>query len=799
VKVSLEWLRRYVEIEETPEVLAHDLTMFGLNVEEIHRNDAPFSGVVYGRVLEVEKHPQADKLSLCLVDVGRGEPLRIVCGASNVRPGIAVPVALHGAVLPDGFKIKRTKIRGEKSEGMICSERELAIGEDADGIMELSFEEQPGVDIGSRLVSGDVILDIEVTPNRPDQLCHLGIAREISALYQRPLAVPEVFSLERDETFRLEIENQKDCPRYSAAFIENVKVQQSPDWMQELLKAVGVKPINNVVDVTNFVLMELGQPLHAFDREKLAKDTIIVRRARKGEYLVTLDGEKRELDGEVLVIADSEHPVALAGVMGGEETEVTDRTTRLLLESAMFESRLIRSARQRFKLETEASYRFEREGDVGITKTALERACFLLEAMGAGEPRSFCRDLVPDPSVLEQTRLPLRVSQANRVMGTHLSASDISTLLERLELESTGFDNSLEVSIPSFRRDLNQEIDLIEEVARLYGYDNIGRDRDAGRGGYVFAVRHESDRSRQSVCDYMSARGFIEVITTSFMDPEDPVRIGWKESDPRRKALPIENPLTAIQSHLRTSLLPGLLHVVKRNPPGEHEGLRLFEMGKVFIPAPNGAGLPTEELHLIALFARKALPLQWLEKQRDFGYFDMKGELEALLEFTGMEMESLSISRAGEEDMGYLFNCFNDKVLLIECGMLSKRVTHRFDVDTPVFYFDLSVEGLQGASGRYRAISPYPAVKRDLCLIANEKVTFGDITKLVKKRAKYLESISLFDYYRDGRIGAGKRSYTFRLGFRSIEGTLDDTAVDREIERILESLKRELQVTLRLE
>lgn len=795
MKVSLEWLGRYVEIAETPEVLAHDLTMFGLNVEEICRTEARFSGVVFGRVLEVEKHPKADKLSLCLVDAGGDEPLRIVCGATNVHPGIGVPVAVHGAVLPDGFKIKRTKIRGEASEGMICSEKELGLGEDADGIMILPFDEEPGTDLKSRLASGDVIFDIEVTPNRPDQLCHLGIAREIGALYQRPLTLPEIFTLEKDESFRLEIEDPGDCPRYSAAFVDNLTVGPSPAWMQDLLSAVGVKPINNVVDVTNFVLMELGQPLHAFDRDTLSKDTIIVRRAMGGEVLVTLDGEKRELDKGILVIADAERPVALAGVMGGEETEVTGGTRRVLLESAMFERRLIRSARQRFKLETEASYRFEREGDIGITVFALERACALLKGMGAGEPGDSLRDLVPDPSVLEEKRLPLRVSQANRVMGTRLSATDLSTLLDRLELASSVSGERIDVSVPSFRRDLKQEIDLVEEAARLYGYDNIGR--DGSQRGYVFAMRDESDLTRQRLCDYLAARGFAEVITTSFMDPDDPARVGWKETDPRRNALPIENPLTAIQSHLRTSLLPGLLHVVRRNTSGEHEGLRLFEMGKIFLP--EAKGLPSEELRLIALMTRKALPLQWLEAQRAFDYFDLKGELEALLEHIGVKGESLGIVRTDDGDQGYLFKLYNDKVLLGEFGMLSSRVTSRFDIDSPVFYFDISMEGLRAPGGRYGAISPYPVVKRDLCLIAGEKVTFTDITNIIKKRAKNLETISLFDYYRDGRIEEGRRSYTFRLGFRSSEGTLDDAAVDKEIERILESLKRELQVTLRME
>ena len=795
MKVNLEWLKRYVEIEESPETLAHDLTMFGLNVEEICTSEAPFTGVVFGRVIEVEKHPKADKLTLCSVDAGGEKPLRIICGAPNVRAGLGVPVAIHGAKLPNGLKIKRTKIRGETSEGMICSEKELAIGDDADGIMELSFEEEPGTDIGTRLVASDVILDIEVTPNRPDQLSHLGIAREIAALYQRPLVIPESTTLETDDSFSLEIENDTDCQRYTAAFIDNVTVGPSPAWMQELLTSVGIKPINNVVDVTNFVLMETGQPLHAFDRDELSRDTIIVRRGLKGESILTLDGEKRQIDSELLVIADAERPVALAGVMGGEETEVTSRTSRVLLESAMFERRLVRAARQRFKLETEASYRFEREGDIGITKFSLERACHLLRAIEAGEPAATCRDLVPDPARLETGNLPLRVSQANRIMGTHLSAADLSSLLSRLELEPDVSDDRIEVRIPSFRRDLKQEIDLIEEAARLYGYDNIGRDTD--HRGYVFARRDESDRNRQLLCDYLSARGFAEVVTTSFMDPDDPVRIGWKEADPRRNALPIENPLTAIQSHLRTSLLPGLLHVVRRNTAGEQEGLELFELGKVFIPV--GTGLPREELHLVALFARKATPLHWLDEQRPFDYFDMKGELESLLDMFGMPMQGFDIVRSGSDEQGYLFSCYRGEVMIAEFGMLSRRVTDRFDIDTSLFYFDLSMDELRGANGGYNLVSPYPAVKRDLCLIADDKVTFSDIRNLIKKRAKNLESISLFDYYRGGRIGEGKRSYTFRLGFRSPEGTLDDAAVDREIGRLLEGLRRELHVTLRME
>jgi phenylalanyl-tRNA synthetase beta chain len=799
VKVSLAWLSRYVDIEEEPDVLANDLTMFGLNVEEVLRIGAAFEGVVFGKVLEVDKHPKADKLSLCLVDVGGEEPLRIVCGASNVRPGLGVPVALHGAALPGGFKIKRSKIRGEVSEGMICSEKELALGEDADGIMELDFEERPGASLEARLGSSDVILDIEVTPNRPDQLCHIGIAREIAALYNRPLKLPDSLSLSDDASFRLEIEDGNDCPRYTAAFVEDVVVRPSPAWMQGLLTAVGMKPINNIVDVTNFVLMETGQPLHAFDHDRLIRDTIIVRRAKGGEKLVTLDGEKRGLDRDILVIADGEHPVALAGVMGGEETEVTDGTKRVLLESAMFERRLIRATRQRFRLETEASYRFEREGDVGITKAALERACELLKGMDAGKPKPYCRDFVKAETALDGRTLQLRVSQANRIMGTHVSAPELSSLLSRLELSSSVAGERLEVDIPSFRRDLKQEVDLIEEAARLYGYENIGRDTPTACS--IFAHRSESDRRKQSICNYLASRGFVEVVTTSFMDPDDVESFGWGEGDQRSRALPIANPLTAAQSYLRTSLLPGLLRVMKRNGRADQDGLKLFELGKVFIPVSNSRGLPIEELHLTAVFTRNALPIQWIDEQRPFDFFDMKGELEALLEKLGIEESSLVLTRAGGTNGDFIFNWHSDNELLVEAGMLSRRVASRFDIGSDLFYFDISMDRLRGGgfARRYSAVIPYPAVKRDLCLIADEKVTFGDITNLIKKRSKFLESISLFDYYRDGRLGEGVRSYTFRLSFRSPDGTLDDSTVDSEIERFLESLKRDLHVTLRME
>ena len=357
--VSLNWLKRYVDIEEDPATLAHDLTMFGLNVESVDVKGGEYTGVVFGRVLECGKHPDADKLSVCKVDAGTGTPLNIVCGAPNVRTGLSVAVAVQGAVLKGGFKIKKTKLRGQVSEGMICSETELGIGEDASGIIELDMDLEPGADLSGRLGSSDVILDIEVTPNRPDQLSHFGIAREIAALYMRKLREPEFFGLEPGYDFKIETEDEGDCPRYSAAFVNEINVGPSPQWMQELLMSAGVKPIYNIVDVTNFVLLEMGQPLHAFDRDMLGRDGILVRRGKPGEKMYTLDGIEREVGEDVLLITDGETAVGVAGVMGGRDSEITDRTKRVLIESAWFGPRAVRRSSRELKLDTEASYRVE--------------------------------------------------------------------------------------------------------------------------------------------------------------------------------------------------------------------------------------------------------------------------------------------------------------------------------------------------------------------------------------------------------------------------------------------------------
>ncbi|MCK4548937.1 MAG: phenylalanine--tRNA ligase subunit beta [Candidatus Krumholzibacteria bacterium] len=799
MKVSLNWLKRYVDIEEDPATLSHDLTMFGLNVESVEITGGEYTGVVFGRVLECGRHPNADNLSVCSVDTGSGTPLNIVCGASNVRAGLSVAVAVQGAVLKGGFKIKKTKLRGELSEGMICSETELGIGEDASGIIELDMDLEPGTNLDGRLGSSDVILDIEVTPNRPDQLSHFGIAREIAALYMRDLREPEFFELEPGYKFQIETRDDGDCPRYSAAFVDEIKIEPSPRWMQDLLISAGVKPIHNIVDVTNFVLLEMGQPLHAFDRDMLGRDGILVRRGKQGESMYTLDDIEREIGGDVLLITDGDTPVGVAGVMGGRDSEITDKTKRVLIESAWFDPRAVRRSSRELKLDTEASYRFERECDPGITVKALERACMLIAEIGAGRPEKMHADYLAESKLIEPRTITLRTKQANRLMGTRLAADDLVELLSRLELKAVEDGKDVSVTVPTFRRDIVVEVDLIEEIARLYGYENIGRDEE--RRSSMFSEVSVEDMRNDELRDRLAARGFAEVITTSFMDPGDPGRFEWGENDPRSRPVEISNPLTASQSAMRSSLLPGMLWVIQRNSPVELDGIRIFELAKVFLKRKEGRGLPLEELHLTAMFTRKSAPLQWHGEQRDFDFFDMTGEAESVLEWLGAP-EDLVMERRKADEPDFFFEWLLKNNPAGTCGLIPGRVAARFDIDTPVYYFDLLLDALPpGGGGRkaFSRVSQYPGVKRDLSVLAPERVTFSDVRNVVKKRAKHLESVRLFDYYRGDRLGEGKKSYAFRMTFRSLEGTLDDKTVDRTIEKVLASLQNELQVALRAE
>jgi phenylalanyl-tRNA synthetase beta chain len=787
-------LRDYIDIEEDPETLAGDLTMFGLNVEGIEGAGAEFEGVVFGKVIKVLDHPNADRLRVCRVDAGQEKELNIVCGAPNVREGLGVPVAVEGAVLPGGFRIKKTKLRGELSEGMICSEKELGIGDDESGIMELSFSAEPGEDLSRELVSDDVIIDIEVTPNRPDQLSHLGIAREISAMYSRELSIPGTMEMEPGGEFSLAVEDEEDCPRYSAALIDDVVIAESPGWLRKRLSSVGINTVNNIVDITNFVLLELGHPLHAFDRDSLGEDSILVRRGRSGESIITINGNNRELSEKHLLITDTDLPVGVAGIIGGQNTEVTENTNRILLESAVFNPRTIRAGRKALDIETEASYRFERGADPGVTVFALQRACYLIEELGAGKVQR--RYIDKGAGNVSVSKIELDRNYVNKVIGTNLSSEEISEHLEKLNLNCSISGDLLQVEVPTYRLDLKEDIDLVEEVARSYGYNNI-----KGEGAGLRNLLPETDRKESRnryLRNYMAARGYAEVITSSFMDSGDPDLFSWPDNDPRKKYIEVANPLTSSQTALRTSLLPGMLGVIRENQLVERKGIKIFELGKVFIPEKKGEGLPREELHLTALLTGNAFPRQWITAERGFDYFDMNGELESIISMF-VPLEEISMEREIESEPGYIFKWFNRNRLVAESGIIPPG--ERYDTESEIFYFTiyLDASGDSFMDRHYEKPSPYPAVKRDLCVIAGERVGYSDIKKVVLRNAKYLEKITLFDYYRDIDSDEDSRSYTFSLSFRSDQGTLKDSRVNKIIDKILRALELELKVFLRKE
>ncbi|MDZ7859895.1 MAG: phenylalanine--tRNA ligase subunit beta [Candidatus Krumholzibacteriota bacterium] len=799
MKINLKWLREYVNIEENPENFAEDLTMFGLNVEKVEKKDPEFEGVVFGRIAEVTEHPKADRLKICRVDVGGESLLNIVCGAPNVRKGLGVPVAVSGAVLPGNFKIKKTKLRGQVSEGMICSESELKIGNDSSGIMELNSDFPCGTDLSDELTGTDVVLDIEVTPNRPDQLSYIGIAREAAAMYDLKLNKPGIMDLQTGGDFKIEIEDFEDCPRYSAALIDNIKIKESPEWMKRYLISIGIKPVNNIVDITNYVLMETGHPLHAFDRDKLAEAKILVRRAVNGEKIITIDGRERELKSHNLVITDGVTPIAVAGVMGGVETEITEDTRSVLLESAVFSPKIIRQSKRELNLDTEASYRFERGSDINITRYALGRACRMIEDLEAGNVNRLCLDSFEGD--IENYKKDIIVSRGNvnRIMGTNLSSEEIASHLEKLKLKSIVDEDILTVSVPTFRLDLNEEVDIIEEAARVYGYNNI---KGEGAGLInTFPIIDPTDKRNEYLTNYLASRGFAEVITSSFMSEEDLEIFGLAVQGKHDKSVKISNPLTSSQSLLRTSLIPGLLRVIDNNSSNEQRGLKIFEMGKVFYHINDGDGLPGEETHLAAVFNRNAVPRQWIEKEREFDFFDMKGELESIFSIFN-RLEDTEMVRKEERKNPHIFQWVKKNKLIAECGRISSQTAARYNIDSQIFYFVVFMDNLKGekySRERYTKPSPYPAIKRDLCVITEERVTFSEIKKVIYKNSKYLESIQLFDYYTDSSNKNYKRSYTFTLSFRSHEATLKDNKIDKIIEKILRALERKLKVFLRKE
>jgi len=806
VKLSVQWLRELVDLPDSVDQLCEDLTVLGLEVEEVTEVGQSYPGVVVGHVLESGRHPNADRLSVCRVSTGP-EEFAVVCGAPNVRKGLKVVFARVGAVLPGDFKIKKSKIRGEISEGMICSERELGLGDGHTGIMELDDDVAIGTAAEDLFGWRDTCIEIEVTPNRPDWLSHIGVARELAAHYRTDLRIPpvegEVELVEEDEGWKAVCDDPDACPRYTGRILRGIDAAPTPQWMRRRLLAIGQRPINAVVDCSNYVLHECGQPNHAFDLSRLSGKTIHVRRARAGEKLVTLDGVERELGPSHLVIADEEKPVALAGLMGGQATEVSEQTRDLLLEVATFDPQAVRRMRRDLVMSTDASYRFERGTDLEMVQWAQRRLGDLITRICGGRARPVAFEGKGTPPALPSAFV-LRRRQVRRIVGVDLPLGEIQAILERLqipaEVSADAPQEELRVHPPSFRRDLLEEIDAVEEVARLYGYDRIPTPdrapmlRPAQRGAKEVLV----GRLRQ----HLAAAGFHEVVGSSFMEAADPDRLQLPEEDPRRRTIQVLNPLVAGEGHLKSISLPEMLRVVDRNRRrGWTRPIRLFQLDRCFL-ARAGEPLPEEPESVVMVWAGPPEEPHFSRSERVLDPLDAVGELEVLLHRLRIPM---TIEPSPVEPFlapgASARLATPEGIELGRLGLIQRRVLKAFGVDGPVLWARLPLAALLEAAPeglRYRPIPVYPPVRRDLSLVLPARVGYGEVARVLERvGGEILESHEVFDLYQGEGIEPGYRAVGVRLVLRSAKGTLKDRRVDRLIASMLEELRESLGVRLR--
>ncbi len=795
MRLSLNWLKDFVDLTVDAQVLADRLTMAGLEVEAVEAVVPEFSGVVVGKVTRVAPHPQADRLQVAEVEAG-ARTYKVVCGAPNVAPGRLYPFAPPGATLSADRKVKAAKLRGVVSEGMLLAEDELGLSADHAGLMEISQDIPPGRDLAAALNLADTVLEVAVTPNRPDCLSVLGLAREVAALIRQPLRHPEVLVTPDPEPAsqraKVTILDPVGCPRYAARLLVDLTVGPSPFWLRRRLQLAGLRAINNLVDVTNYVLLEFGQPLHAFDFQRLGGGAIVVRRPHKGERLfVTLDGQERPLNGETLLICDAAQPVALAGIMGGLESEVTGATRQVLIESAYFDPRTIRRTAKRLGLSTEASYRFERGVDPEGVIHALERATQLMAEVGRGRALSGRLDEYPNP--IYHPRLSLRVSRTNQVLGTNFSKEQVSRFLRQLHLPAVEAEvDTLEVQVPSFRRDLEREIDLIEEVARLSGYEEIPVTLPQG---VVATPRPGAEvRLRSEAKQLLLGQGFFEVISYAFQ----PERLGaWLgEAD---APLRLANPLSEEQALMRTSLLPGLLDALRRNAMKQILDVRLFELSKVFVPQP-GAELPREELLLAGLMYGAREEASWLAGKDPVDFFDLKGVVETLL--AGLLVPEVAF--AGDDLPAYLrqgAKIYAGDLKLGFLGELKPDIAEKLDLEGAVWVFNLKFDALAAAAQAFPLYTPlprYPAAYRDIALVLDETVPAAQVAQALYHYGRpWLEEARLFDVYSGDPIPPGKRSLAFRLSYRDPERTLTDDLVNRHHEALVQALAKDLGAELR--
>lgn len=794
MKLSMNWLKDYVDKSFDPKEYSDKMTLTGSKVEGYERLGEEISKVVVGKLISVEKHPDSDHLLICMVDVGEAEPLQIVTGAQNVKPGEYVPVALNGSTLPGGVTIKSGKLRGVVSNGMLCSLGELGLTvndfpyAEENGIFLLKEDCKVGDDIKDVLGIDDIAVEFEITSNRPDCLSVIGLARETAASFATDLKLhtPVVKETDNGKTINdyisVEIKDPDLCPRYTARVVENIKIEPSPKWLRERLRASGVRPINNIVDITNYVCLEYGQPMHAFDYNYLEGGKIVVRRADEGEEITTLDGVKRTLTNKMLVISDAKKAVAVAGVMGGENSEIIPETKTIVFESANFNGPSVRMTARDIGLRTEASGRYEKGLDRENTMPAIERACELVEMLGAGDVVKGIIDVYPTKA--EQTVIPFDPQKINEFLGTDVPYESMIDTFKRLDIKLE--DGKLYP--PSYRADLEGMHDIAEEVIRIYGYDKIPSTQF--RAQATVGGRNPRQKRIVELNSLLTMHGFYEVQTYSFISPKYYDNIGLAPDAPERNSVVISNPLGEDTSIMRTTALPSVLEVLAANRRYRNKSCAVYENAKIYIKRAFSEQ-PDERLSTVIASYNCG----------DFYY--MKGICENVLRVFGVEKTDVT----AKKDLPYFHpgRCAEvtapGGTVYAVFGELHPNVSKTYGFDVPVYVCICDTEKLLAtapAEKHYKPLPKFPAVERDLAFVCDESLTSGELKKaIVKYGGKMLESVEVFDIYRDAKIGENKKSMAYSLTLRSPEKTLEDADCDKIVYKILNGLERDFGVTLR--
>lgn len=795
MKLNRKWLNEeFVDLSGVPDrEFVETMTIAGQKVETYERLDAELRNVVVGRVVSITRHTNSDHMWVCQIDVGAGEPVQIVTGAQNVHEGDLVPVAQHNSWLPGGVHITKGKLRGEVSNGMLCSLKELGLTLNdfpyaiEDGIWILQEDCKPGDDINTVIGNDDTVVDFEITNNRPDCYSILGLAREAAAAFNKPMrhhdpVVRGGAAGELSELLEVEVPAEDLCRRYTARMVRNVKIAPSPKWLRQRLRANGVRPINNIVDITNYVMLEYGQPMHAFDYRYVGSGKIIVRRSEPGETLTTLDGNVRTLTPGMLVITDETKPIGLAGIMGGENSEIMDDTVDVVFESANFNGTSIRQTALALGMRTEASGKFEKNIDPLLTLPAVDRACELVELLGAGEVMDGVIDVlndIPEPRTIE-----LEPDRINALLGTDISEADMVEYLRRLEIPVEGH----EIRVPSWRPDLVGMADIAEEVGRLFGYNNIPTTTFRGaatEGGYTEAMKLENRAG--SLCRSL---GYSEILTYSFVSPSIFDQIRLPEDSSLRNAMRIQNPLGEDASIMRTVALPSMLAILARNNAYHNDAVKLYELAKVYLPKP-GQILPDEPKHLV---------LGTYGEHEDF--FKMKGEIEAFLR--GMNVPEARYTAEKHDPTFHPGRCARVSVGGVDLGCFGQihpLVARSYGIDGEIFAAELNFTALlslQLPEKTYTPLPKYPAVTRDIAVVCDEAVTVAALSDCIRAAGgRLLRSVELFDIYRGKGIASGSKSAAFRLTLRADDRTLTDADSDGVVSAVLAALEKELNAKLR--